>query len=116
MKKRYCVSDADTDMSVTIEIDHDVIDPYAAEINNFWTGSAERLAAANGDLTVVVARLAGASFLDFVLNGTHVHYALQDKFDALEGWPGQGIRIIDFDASYLPEFDDVDLVVVEVPR
>lgn len=115
MKKRYKLAVGfGEEISVTVEVDHDVLTPeLAKEINDFWTSADEVLAAANDDIVLAAVRRAGPYLIGAVLEGCNL-YGAQKELDEAEGWPprgAHGIKIVDFE---IPDMGSVDLEMEEI--
>lgn len=115
MKKRYkLMAGWAGEISVTVEVDHDVLTPEVAkEINDFWTSAEEVLAAANDDIVLAAVRRAGPYLIGAVLEGSNLRGA-QAELDEAEGWPAKGahgIKIVDFE---VPDMGSIDLEMEEV--
>lgn len=92
MLKKYEVEWKD-DFSVTFAVDHSVMtDEKLHEINDFWSGSEDRLDDADGNITkAVLTLLAGVALtiqLEYGLNA----FGVMKRFDwdddgGVEGWP-----------------------------
>jgi hypothetical protein len=114
MKKRYTIRYAwDFDMVVTI--DHDVVtDEKLHELNNFWSGAAERLADANHD--VLKAVLTTLAMKAFRMTITDLDPEGQLRRGEVEGWPpldgSEGIQLVQLDYFELDQ-DEVFITYVE---
>src|SRR5690348_7989298 len=108
MKKRYKLS-CGMDMTLTLDIDTDVMTPeLAQEVNSFWSGAEEVLDASDGDITQAVARRAASYLWSELQDGWRPQYVTEQLAKA-EGWPPQhGITIVDY------EIPDMDPVYLEV--
>jgi hypothetical protein len=115
VKKRYkLMAGWAGEISVTVEVDHDVLTPEVAkEINDFWTSAEEVLAAANDDIVLAAVRRAAPYLIGAVLEGSNLRGA-QAELDEAEGWPAKGahgITIVDFE---VPDMGSIDLEMEEV--
>jgi hypothetical protein len=115
--KRYHVTEDRYDLEVTLQVDHDLLTPErATEINAFWTGAEDRLAAADDDVVRAVILLAACHFMYAVLEEQFaVVSGLQREFNETEGWGGadwNGITLVEFDGT--PRIDSEDLTLTEV--
>lgn len=115
MKTRYKLSAGWTEeISVTVEVDLDLLtNQLAEEINNFWACADEVLAAAAGEIVLAAVRRAGPYLIGAVLEGKTIEGA-QAELDEAEGWPTQGkhgIKIIDFE---VPAMGSADLELQEL--
>lgn len=101
------------EISITLEIDTSKLTPKcAAEINNFWSGSRDVLAASSGCVYQAVARRAAGRLIDYLMDG----YNVLDAVETLcrqEGWPRMedaGMSILDYVIPDLNPFSfDVDV-------
>jgi len=102
MKRRFELSSG-IDLTITLDIDTDVMTPeLAKEINSFWAGADDVLDASEGDVIQAVARRAAGPLLATLLDDWIPQYAL-DELGKSEGWPEKhGITIVDHD---LPNMD-----------
>lgn len=104
MKKRYRL-ESGMDISITLEIDTDKLgEPMAAEINGFWSGASDVLAASRDDVHQAVARRAAGPLLAHLLDGYNEAGAVAQLGEA-EGWPSTEdgwIAIVDHE---VPELD-----------
>jgi len=100
MKKRYVFDAGFSDISVTLDIDLDVLTPeLATMINNFWGDAEYVLSAADGYVIEAVARRAASVFINAAFEGCSNEEA-QTSLDESEGWPPageSGIRLVAFD-------------------
>jgi hypothetical protein len=100
------------DIGITLRIDTSVMtEALATEVNNFWSGSAEVLAAADGDVIQAVARRTAPFLIRVLLDGMNEDYAVRELGEQ-EGWPVDcGIELVDF---VIPNFSATELDVEEV--
>lgn len=111
--KRYEVQDNWTELGVVLEVDHSVINvEMAQEINGFWGGAEERLAAADGDVVKAVIRLAARNLMWGLLSYQGNEALVLSYFEREEGWPGTGIKLLSHEG--LPELDDENFIVTEL--
>jgi len=115
MKRRFQLSSG-FDLTITLDIDTDVMTPdIAQEVSTFWISKDEVSEASDGDVFEAVARYAAGSLLMSLLSGWNSPEIALKELSESEGWPEQhGITIVDYD---LPTFDasalDVDELEVE---
>lgn len=99
MKKRYKI-EAGLDITITLEIDTDVMTAeLAEEINEFWNGAKEILAASDGDVFQAVARRATYALVQGLMRG-YSDDIVVPMLGNEEGWPGadaMGMEILDYD-------------------
>lgn len=114
MKKIYEIS-AGFDIELTLEVDLDKLTPeLATEINNFWSGSDDVLAAANGDVIEAAVRRAAPILIHAALDGWNAN-GMISQFENREGWPDVdqiGIRVLSFQ---IPDIDAYSLDVFVQP-
>jgi len=128
--KRFLVKEDWKDYQVTLEVDMEVLtDEKATMINDFWTGSKDRLGECNGDVRATVVRLFGQNAIcTFLQDGgvcTNTDWVLNRISKELrgeEGWGGEdddaglfgwcGIRVVSADVE-MPSFDDLELSEIE---
>lgn len=134
--KRYIVKEVWKDYEVTLEVNHERLTLEAATmLNNFWSGSKNRLHTENGDPVRAIIRYFGQIMINMMLseggstfsidNGQRRHFDCpgpiwtKDLHEE-EGWGGSikndpygwcGIRVIAADVE-VPSFDDVELAEV----
>lgn len=109
------------DAEVTLRVDHDVLTPaLATEINNFWSGAAERLSDEDGNVVRAVIRDFGATAIRYMMDNGGASFApvMNDWYwtkevirDQGEGWPeweALGILIVGAEVSSVG-YDDVTL-------
>jgi hypothetical protein len=111
MRKRYKLALDWPDLSVTIDVDHAVLDQFAEDVNNFWTDADMRLADADENVIVAAIKMAGSVMLDIRL-GDDNPYTIQREFNNREGFPPNTFFYVDSDG--FPEFDSTDLEISEV--
>lgn len=103
--KRRLKFETGMDISVTIEVDYDVLTPgMAGEMVSFWSGGDEVLEASDGDVFVAAARFAAANLMRFLIDGYNADGAIRELCKG-EGWPEKemlGMSIVDSD---IPDFD-----------
>ncbi|KAF1005429.1 MAG: hypothetical protein GAK28_03181 [Luteibacter sp.] len=101
-------------MSITIEVDLDVLTvAMATEINDFWAEADEVLDASDGDVIVAATRRAASRILYTLIDGYTGEWAVT-KLCESEGWPAKeqlGMRVVDFD---LPDMGSVELEFTEI--
>lgn len=113
--KRYRMTYNDFD--ITVEIDHSMLtDADLYEINNFWSGSEDRLSDAGGSLRTAVLKMLCAEILRLTLTELDPIGAFDwKKKSGVEGWPAmdgsEGIKIIDYDELTI---DNRDVTVQEI--
>lgn len=118
-KKRYKIEQDFGEAWVLIEVDNAVLTPeLAVQINEFWTGADERLAATDDDDVLAVVKLAGSYFLGYVFDTNEAlnKAGMQREFNESEGWPpngGHGIRLLDYDGR--PDLESCYLRLSEEP-
>jgi hypothetical protein len=117
--KRYKITEDRYDLEVILQVDHELLTPErATEINSFWTGSDERLDAANDDVVRAVILEAASRFMLGILEDTWGSVSgLQADFDKAEGWGGSaynGITLLDFEGTPQIELYDMEMVELEV--
>lgn len=108
--KRYVLTYDDTNHQVEVAVS-DAPETVAMlqEINSFWSGDKERLAAANGDVLTAVLRM----LCTRVLASTLTEHSAFDVFarGEVEGWPpldgSSGIKLLSVD--YLDLGGDVSI-------
>jgi hypothetical protein len=105
---------AGMDISVTVEVDLNVLTPaVATEINNFWSSAEEVLDVSDGDVVVAAARRAAAVYVSELVIGRPTFVA-ERELAREEGWPPEdqiGIRIVDFD---VPDYSPSELEFEEL--
>jgi len=125
--KRYKVSQTCGDHEVWLEVDHDILTPDRAKlINQFWSGSQERISGENGDEVKAVIRLAGIHACGVILadsldgsrydSSAEAVRAWSMNFHAQDGWGGEihtpfgwcGIRIVAATVE-CPGFDEFEV-------
>lgn len=117
MKKRYFLTYDFMGNTVVVDIDHTVLtDERLHEINNFWSGAEDRLAAADGSVLHAVLKMLCTRIL---IDTIRVFSAFSTwTKDAPEGWPNldgsYGITLVGVDDW---QFDDeeVSIKMEEVP-
>ena len=111
--KKYQLQDnLATNLECTIAIDTTIVDENMAhEINNFRIDAEGRLADNDDNIYQVVAKMAGAAFMNLALEhcSSDVAY-LGKKFLELEGFPATGITLVELDGAC---FVDVDFMECE---
>lgn len=115
MKKIYQIA-AGFDVELTLEVDLEkMTSEIATEINNFWSGSEDVLAASNGDVIEAAIRRAAPILIHAAIDGWNA-IGMINQFNYLEGWPDVdqlGIRVLSFQ---IPDIDAVSLDVSVVDR
>lgn len=123
--KRYKVTDAwDSDINVTLEVDHDKLTPERAELFlRFWTGADDQIETEDGNVVRAAIRSFGVDCIYHMLgdlgasfNGGHAAAHWSQKIRDNEGFGGEddtphgwiGIRVIAAEAQS-PSFDEVEL-------
>lgn len=111
MKRRFQLSYG-FDLSITLDIDTDVMTPeLAKEVNAFWISADEILEVSDGDAVQAVARRAADPLLRSLQDGRYQEYALEELGKS-EGWPEKhGITIVDYE---IPCTDSVTWDVEEL--
>ncbi|WP_228022208.1 MULTISPECIES: DUF2528 family protein [unclassified Pseudomonas] len=113
--KKHTLMDSWKDWSITLEVDHDILTiERATEINEFWTSAEERLSDEDGDVVMVVIKMAAKHLVyAFLEMGGGVcsderaagHWT-RDNLQNDEGWGGTvkgsafgwcGIRLVSAD-------------------
>lgn len=126
--KRTFRFDAGMDMSVTIEVDLDVLtvdmataidefwaeaDEVLAEINGFGAAADDVLGASDGDVIVAATRRAATRLLSTLIDGYTGEWAVTQLCES-EGWPPKeqlGMRVVDFE---LPDLRSAALKFTEI--
>lgn len=112
MKVNYTFSDTTGELKVTVQVDKSILGVEAAiEINDFWAGANEVMAASKNDPWQAVARWAAARFISMLMQGKGISECNRQLM-ASEGWyEGCGVKLIAHDTMDLhPEPDDLALV------
>ena len=102
---------------ICIEVDHsDKTEKLLHDVNNFWSGSKERLKYANGDITEAVLKLIAGECFRFIVAEDYGVNHLINKFVGMEGYSkmdgSQGLRIVRYDSIEF-ELDDMSVLIVE---
>lgn len=116
MIKKYRISHPSMDLSVTLQVEHDIIDPFAIEIDNSLgdAAAAGRSNNADGKITTMVIQMAAAYFMrEFLSDRGGSVQIMQRIFEQEEDWPDNGIRLMEI-AGASPFIDHDDLEVEEV--
>lgn len=113
--KRRMKFETGMDISVTIEVDLDVLTAdTATQICKFWTGGDEVIEASDGDVIVGAARYAASSLMRYLIDNYTPSGAVRQLCED-EGWPDTdhlGMKIVDHE---IPDFDPAYLELEEVP-
>ncbi|MDF3931371.1 DUF2528 family protein [Pseudomonas citronellolis] len=94
--EQFTLSDTWKDWEITLEVDREILTKQlATDINDFWTGSEDRLLDADGDVVRAVVRSAARSLIYLMLedggavSSSPFQAALWTKqLHDLEGWGG----------------------------
>jgi hypothetical protein len=111
LRKRYKLALDWPDFEITIDVDHAILDQYAADVNNFWSEADARLADADDNVVIAAIKMAGSVMLDIRM-GDNNPYTIQREFDRREGFPPNTFFYVDSDG--FPEFDSTELTLTEV--
>lgn len=112
--KRRFRFDSGLDISVTVEVDTNVLTTeMAKEIVSFWTSGDEVLDVSNDDVFQAAGRYAASRLICFLIDNYTNDGAIR-QLCSEEGWPPRealGMRIVD---SEIPEFGPTELEVREL--
>ncbi len=107
--------------AVTLRVDRAVLTPeLATEINDFWSGNADRLSSERGDVVRAVARLFGCVAIRYLMDDGGAHFRDESKGRKVteevikaqrEGWPcvDQLGILITAAQVFQVNFEDVEL-------
>lgn len=127
--KKFKVSDWSDNFSVVLEVDLvKLTAELADEINSFWSGADDRLAAEGGDVVKAVIRLYGANMIGLLATDGGSSFSegfgtaariWTELMQKEEGWPGAdgtptgavGIRLVRADVV-IAGFDELELTEV----
>lgn len=120
--KRYRLDAPFAEFEVLVEIDHDLLtEELLHEINDFWSGSKERLTDAHGIvLDAVLGILYRTLWFVVIESGNTSPESIAQEFARREGWPPldgtNGIKIIHVDSvdfDHIPTIEEATVITID---